>query len=134
MTDTGLGWAHEQALLRTKCAVGGGYQHAFLSFSEIDPLAPSLPVIFQHCRSLDGSRDGGDVYAFPRERVPTHDQLIGWVESQIRYERGNGLGMGFESSIEAFVMTYTKASSMLPQVRADPPAVSCLRCRELVLT
>ena len=122
MTDTGIGWEQEQALLRTKCAVGRGYQHVFLSFSGIDPLAPSLPVIFQLCRSLDG----GEVYAFPRERVPTHDQLIGWVENQIRYERGNGLGMGFESSIEAFVMTYTKASSILPQVRADPlEATSC---------
>lgn len=117
MTDTGVRWEQEQALLRTKCAVGRGYQHVFLSFSEIDPLAPALPVIFQHCRSVNDGRGGVEVFAFPRERVPTHDQLIGWVENQIRYERSNGLGVGFESSIEAFVMAYSKAGSMLPQVR-----------------
>lgn len=126
-TDTGLRWEEEQHLLSTRCAaaVSRGFRHVSLTFSETDLHAPHLQVIFQQCRSVDddtaAADDGAEVWAFPRERVPSHEHLVEWAESQIRYERDNGLGIGFQSSVEAFVMMYTKAGSTLPQVRIPHP-------------
>ena len=115
-------WEQEQHLLKTRCAVSRGFRHVSLTFSESDLHAPHLPAIFQQCHSLDEATEGMEVWAFPRERVPSHEQLIGWAESQIRYERDTDLSFGFESSVEAFLMKYTKAgsSSTLPQVRSPP--------------
>jgi hypothetical protein len=119
--DTGMSWEQEQHLLKTRCAQGRGFRQVYLTFSESGDLqAPHLQAIFQQCRSVDKATEGMEVWAFPRERVPSHEQLIGWAEGQIRYERDNGLSFGFESSVEFFLMMYSKADSTLPQVRSPP--------------
>jgi hypothetical protein len=114
-----MSWEQEQHLLKTRCAQGRGFSQVYLTFSESGDLqAPHLQAIFQQCRSGDKATEGMEVWAFPRERVPSHEQLIGWAEGQIRYERDNGLSFGFESSVETFLMMYSKADSTLPQVRS----------------
>ncbi|KAM0329846.1 hypothetical protein ACHAQA_004011 [Verticillium albo-atrum] len=114
---TGLRYNQEQAVLRTKCAFGEGVRDVFLSFSDIDLQAPTLKTVFRKCHSLN---DGSEVIAFPRDRVPSHGQLVEWVEHQILAERHAGRIHGFEGSIDTFVLKYVRSGTSrkaLPQAR-----------------
>lgn len=78
-----------------------------------------LPIVFRRCHAHGAS---SEIIAFHRDWVPSYPSLIEWAERQILFERDVGYTVGFEGSIELFVMGYAKASatSTLPQVWEPP--------------
>ncbi|KAL2756789.1 hypothetical protein ACRALDRAFT_1080905 [Sodiomyces alcalophilus JCM 7366] len=113
---TGLRYAEEQNLLKTKWAFGDDATEVVLSFFDTPLDCPVLPTVFRQCHTHAAN---SEVIAFHRDWVPSYPSLIKWAERQILFERDVGYTAGFEGSIELFVMGYAKASatSTLPQAR-----------------
>lgn len=73
-----------------------------------------LPASVQAYRWSNEKEDGRpEKAAFARHAMPTHEDLVWWVENQVVYENTPG----FPHSVHRFLIAYSRGGTGLPMVR-----------------
>ncbi|KEY74129.1 hypothetical protein S7711_05378 [Stachybotrys chartarum IBT 7711] len=99
----------EEERLRSGPQFYHGKQRDIFIFFSRDPASSPLLATVQAYRSQNGPEEGGHsrMANFPKEKMPTHESLWKWVETQIRSEPVND----FRTSIQNFLMEYSDPES-----------------------
>lgn len=79
-----------------------------------DPKSSPLEVTVQAYRPQEEDDGTGGVRLadFPRDKVPSHEELQGWVEEEIKREHTTK----FRSSLQSFMLAYKQDGKGLPRV------------------
>ncbi|CAG9938328.1 unnamed protein product [Clonostachys rosea f. rosea IK726] len=80
-------------------------------FFSRDHYSPMLPASVQAYRWSNEKEDGRpEKAAFARHAMPTHEDLVWWVENQVVYENTPG----FPHSVHRFLIAYSRGGAGLP--------------------
>ena len=103
----------EEQLVQGPQFYTGNAREIAIFFSRDSP-ASYLRATVQGYRSYDDVEDVTHLNKvnFPRERVPSHDQLQRWVEAHIKTEHS----ANFLQALPSFLLTYAQDGSGLPKV------------------
>lgn len=103
----------EEQMLCAAPRIHYGRAREIVVFFNRDPSSPEMRVHVQPYRSREMSDDSTMTVDFPREMVPSHEQMQKWAEDQIVRDHSTD----FYNAVQTFLLAYANDGEGLPKVR-----------------